>query len=151
VPGTTRPSANEQVDAKGAGKRCAASRSAPARAVFPGITTMRAAPEDLDGIDWRAREDDAAKWIGRSEGAEVIFRNDELESTTRLHDPSRHALRSDLFVMAPSTPTCCARKREPQEQAVHEYVNHALTESNEERGNAERANRVPLGRTVVNP
>ena len=38
------------------------------------------------------------------------------------------------------------------EQAVREYVNHALTETNEERGNAEKPKTgVPLGRTVTNP
>ena len=35
---------------------------------------------------------------------------------------------------------------------MREYVNHALTESNEERGNAEKPKTgVPLGRTVTNP
>ena len=35
---------------------------------------------------------------------------------------------------------------------MREYVNHALNESNEERGNAEKAKTgVPLGRTVTNP
>ena len=38
------------------------------------------------------------------------------------------------------------------EQAVRDYVNRALTESREERGDAEREKTgVPLGRTVVNP
>ena len=38
------------------------------------------------------------------------------------------------------------------EQAVHEYVNRALTENREERGDAEREKTgVPLGRTVINP
>ena len=35
---------------------------------------------------------------------------------------------------------------------MREYVNHALTESNEERGNDEKQKTgVPLGRTVINP
>ena len=39
-----------------------------------------------------------------------------------------------------------------QEQAVREYVNHALTEANEERGNVEKPKTgVALGRTVTNP
>ena len=38
------------------------------------------------------------------------------------------------------------------EQAVRDYVNHALTESNEERADTERTKTgVPLGRTVINP
>jgi len=38
------------------------------------------------------------------------------------------------------------------EQAVRDYVNHALTESREERGDTERTKTgVPLGRSVVNP
>jgi leucyl-tRNA synthetase len=39
-----------------------------------------------------------------------------------------------------------------QERAVQEYVNHALTERNEERGSAEAEKTgVPLGRHVINP
>ena len=38
------------------------------------------------------------------------------------------------------------------EQAVRDYVNHALTESSDERGDADRTKTgVPLGRSVVNP
>ena len=37
-------------------------------------------------------------WIGRSEGAEVVFRVEELgDRAARLHDPSRHALRRDVL------------------------------------------------------
>ena len=58
-----------------------------------------------------------------------------------------------FFVMAPEHPDV-ARLAEGTvyEQDVHDYVNHALNESNEERGNAEKPKTgVPLGRTVTNP
>ncbi len=45
-----------------------------------------------------------------------------------------------------------SRRELAYEQDVRDYVNHALNESNEERGNAEREKTgVPLGRTVTNP
>jgi leucyl-tRNA synthetase len=56
-------------------------------------------------------------------------------------------------VMAPEHPDVMhLAEGTDYEQAVREYVNHALTETNEERGNAEKPKTgVPLGRTVTNP
>jgi leucyl-tRNA synthetase len=58
-----------------------------------------------------------------------------------------------FFVMAPEHPDVMRLAQGTQhELEVRDYVNHALTESNEERGNAERPKTgVPLGRTVTNP
>ena len=58
-----------------------------------------------------------------------------------------------FFVMAPEHPDVMRLARGTEhEQAVHDYVNHALNETNEERGNAEKPKTgVPLGRTVTNP
>ena len=55
--------------------------------------------------------------------------------------------------MAPEHPDVLRLARAgTHEPAVREYVNHALTESNEDRGNAEKQKTgVPLGRTVTNP
>src|SRR5438309_2280321 len=93
-------------------------------------------------------------WIGRSEGAEVTFRCEELGIDYPVFTTRPDTLfGATFFVMAPEHPDVLRLAQgTPQEQAVHDYVNHALTESNEERGNAERPKTgVPLGRTVVNP
>ncbi len=54
----------------------------------------------------------------------------------------------------PSTPTCCRLAAGTEhEQAVHEYVNRALTESKRGARRRRHATKtgVPLGRTVINP
>ncbi|HEV7363612.1 MAG TPA: class I tRNA ligase family protein, partial [Solirubrobacteraceae bacterium] len=58
-----------------------------------------------------------------------------------------------FFVLAPEHPDVfrLAAGTE-QERAVHEYVNHALNETAEQRGDADKPKTgVPLGRTVTNP
>ena len=58
-----------------------------------------------------------------------------------------------FFVMAPEHPDVLRLAAgTAHEQAVREYVNHALTETSEERGNEEKPKTgVPLGRNVTNP
>jgi leucyl-tRNA synthetase len=58
-----------------------------------------------------------------------------------------------FFVMAPEHPDVMRLVQGTEhEHEVHEYVNVALNETNEERGNAEKPKTgVPLGRTVTNP
>src|SRR6202043_1874000 len=58
-----------------------------------------------------------------------------------------------FFVMAPEHPDVPRLASGTQfEQAARDYVNQALNETNEERGNAETPKTgVPLGRTVTNP
>src|SRR5205814_9703582 len=58
-----------------------------------------------------------------------------------------------FFVMAPEHPDVFRLAEGTEhEREVHEYVNHALTESSEIRGAAEKPKTgVPLGRTVTNP
>ncbi len=127
---------------------------------------------DLDGIEWPEHVKTMQRnWIGRSEGAEVMFRCEDLGPAHPAH-PARPArvggtpidypvftTRPDtlfgatFFVMAPEHPDV-ARLAEgtEHERAVREYVNHALTESNEERGAADKPKTgVALGRTVTNP
>ena len=58
-----------------------------------------------------------------------------------------------FFVMAPEHPDVLRLAEGTEhEEEVRAYVNHALTESHEDRGDAEREKTgVPLGRSVVNP
>jgi leucyl-tRNA synthetase len=93
-------------------------------------------------------------WIGRSEGAEVTFRCGDLGVDYPVFTTRPDTLfGATFFVMAPEHPDIARLASGTQyEQAVHDYVNHALNETNEERGNAERPKTgVPLGRTVTNP
>jgi leucyl-tRNA synthetase len=111
--------------------------------------------DDLDSIDWpeyvKAMQ---RNWIGRSEGAEVTFRCEELGIDYPVFTTRPDTLfGATFFVIAPEHPDVfklahgTARERE-----VHDYVNHALTESSESRGAAEKPKTgVPLGRTVTNP
>jgi leucyl-tRNA synthetase len=111
--------------------------------------------DDLDGIDWpeyvKAMQ---RNWIGRSEGAEVTFRCEELAIDYPVFTTRPDTLfGATFFVMAPEHPDVFKLAAGTEhEQRVHAYVNHALTESVEERGAADkRKTGAPLGRTVTNP
>jgi leucyl-tRNA synthetase len=111
--------------------------------------------DDLDTIDWPEHVKTMQRnWIGRSEGAEVTFRCEELGIDYPVFTTRPDTLfGATFFVLAPEHPDVFRLAEGTEyESAVHEYVNHALTESAEERGDTEREKTgVPLGRTVVNP
>src|SRR5512132_685998 len=111
--------------------------------------------DDLGEIDWPAHVKTMQRnWIGRSEGAEVTFRNEELGIDYPVFTTRPDTLfGATFFVMAPEHPDVFRLvEGTVQEHAVHEYVNHVLTEGNEDRGDAEREKTgVFLGRHVVNP
>jgi leucyl-tRNA synthetase len=111
--------------------------------------------EDLNTIDWPPHIKRMQRnWIGRSEGAEVTFRCEELGIDYPVFTTRPDTLfGATFFVMAPEHPDVFRLAAGTEyEQRVHEYVNQALTESAEERGAADRRKTgVPLGRTVVNP
>jgi leucyl-tRNA synthetase len=110
---------------------------------------------DLDSIDWPEHVKTMQRnWIGRSEGAEVTFRCEELGIDYPVFTTRPDTLfGSTFFVMAPEHPDVLRLvEGTPQEQAVRDYINHALTESGEERGSLEKPKTgVALGRTVTNP
>src|SRR5947199_3428427 len=97
--------------------------------------------DDLDTIEWPEHVKTMQRnWIGRSEGAEVTFRCEELGIDYPVFTTRPDTLfGATFFVMAPEPPDVVrlAEGRE-HEQAVRDYVNYALTETSEERGNAER-------------
>ncbi len=111
--------------------------------------------DDLDTIEWPAHVKTMQRnWIGRSEGAEVTFRCEELGIDYPVFTTRPDTLfGATFFVMAPEHPDVFRLVAgTEQEQAAHAYVNHALTESSEARGDADREKTgVFLGRYVVNP
>ncbi len=114
---------------------------------------------DLDGIDWPEHVKTMQRnWIGRSEGAEVTFRCEDLDPAHPIDYPV-FTTRPDtlfgatFFVMAPEHPDVLRLvEGMPQEQAVRDYINQVLTESGEERGSIEKTKTgIALGRSVINP
>jgi leucyl-tRNA synthetase len=149
--------ANEQVDAEGRCERCGC--IVEVRQLEQWFLRITDYAErllaDLNGIDWPEHVKTMQRnWIGRSEGAEVTFRCEELDIDYPVFTTRPDTLfGATFFGMAPEHPDVMRLAQGTQhESEVREYVNHALTESNEERGNAERPKTgVPLGRTVTNP
>jgi leucyl-tRNA synthetase len=149
--------ANEQVDADGHCERCGALVEVKQlEQWFLRITDYaERLLNDLEEIEWPEHVKTMQRnWIGRSEGAEVTFRCGDLGVDYPVFTTRPDTLFGAMFfVMAPEHPDIARLASGTQyEQAVHDYVNHALNETNEERGNAERPKTgVPLGRTVTNP
>jgi leucyl-tRNA synthetase len=111
--------------------------------------------DDLDTIQWpESVKAMQRNWIGRSEGAEVVFRCEQLAIDYPVFTTRPDTLfGATFFVMAPEHPDvlrlAAGTEHEP---AVREYINHALGESFEERGSADQPKTgVPLGPTVTNP
>ncbi len=93
-------------------------------------------------------------WIGRSEGAEVSFRCEELDLDFPVFTTRPDTLfGATFFVLAPEHPELERLVAgTPVEDEVREYVNRVARESVEERGDEDRPKTgVPLGRSVVNP
>ncbi|HET9677731.1 MAG TPA: leucine--tRNA ligase [Solirubrobacterales bacterium] len=93
-------------------------------------------------------------WIGRSEGAEVVFRCEEVDLDFPVFTTRPDTLfGATFFVLAPEHPDLERLVAgTPAEAEVREYVDRAARESAEERGAEDREKTgVPLGRSVVNP
>ncbi len=149
--------ANEQVDAEGHCERCGA--LVEVRQLEQWFLRITDYAErllgDLETIAWPEHVKTMQRnWIGRSEGAEVTFRCEELGVDYPVFTTRPDTLfGATFFVMAPEHPDVMRlAEGNAQEQQVREYVNHALNETNEERGNADKPKTgVALGRTVTNP
>jgi leucyl-tRNA synthetase len=149
--------ANEQVDADGHCERCGA--LVEVRQLEQWFLRITDYAErllaDLDTIEWPEHVKTMQRnWIGRSEGAEVTFRCEQLGVDYPVFTTRPDTLfGATFFVMAPEHPDVLRLAGGTEhEQAVHDYVNAALNESNEERGNADKPKTgVALGRTVTNP
>jgi leucyl-tRNA synthetase len=111
--------------------------------------------DDLETITWPEHVKAMQRnWIGRSDGAEVSFPCEELGIDYSVFTTRPDTLfGATFFVMAPEHPDVFRLARGTEyEELAHEYVNRALTESVQERGDTEKPKTgVPLGRTVTNP
>jgi leucyl-tRNA synthetase len=93
-------------------------------------------------------------WIGRSEGAEVTFRCEELGIDFPVFTTRPDTLfGATFFVLAPEHPDVLRLAAGTEhEDAVRDYVDQSARESIQERSAEERVKTgVPLGRTVTNP
>jgi len=107
--------------------------------------------EDLETVDWPQNVVTMQRnWIGRSEGAEVVFHCDELGVDYPVFTTRPDTLfGATFFVMAPEHPDVLRLNDSPE---VREYVERARTASAEERGAEDREKTgVALGKTVTNP
>jgi leucyl-tRNA synthetase len=93
-------------------------------------------------------------WIGRSEGAEVVFRIDELDIDLPVFTTRPDTLfGATFFVVAPEHPLVARLARgTPHEQEVLEYARHAAAHSSVERADPEKEKTgVFTGHFVTNP
>ena len=107
--------------------------------------------DDLKTIDWPHKVvAQQEHWIGRSEGAEVVFRCEELDIDYPVFTTRPDTLfGATFFVMAPEHPDVLKLN---DTQEVREYIARAARESAAERGAEDKEKTgVPLGRTVTNP
>jgi leucyl-tRNA synthetase len=106
--------------------------------------------DDLQTVEWPPHVVTMQRnWIGRSEGAEVVFHCKDLGVDYPVFTTRPDTLfGATFFVMAPEHPDVLKLNDSPE---VHEYVNRAVRESPEERAEAKEKTGVPLGHTVTNP
>jgi leucyl-tRNA synthetase len=111
--------------------------------------------EELDTIRWPEHVKTMQRnWIGRSVGAQVVFRSEELGIDYPVFTTRPDTLfGATFFVMAPEHPDVLRLAEGCEHEAeVREYVNRALTADKQLRGDVDKEKTgVALGRTVTNP
>ena len=143
--------ANEQVLADGTCERCGAEvESRLMEQWFFRITDYaQALLDDLDTVDWpesiKARQ---RNWIGRSEGAEILFRIEEWDEDVPVFTTRPDTLYgATFFVLAPEHPLV---ERIDVEE-VRAYVRRAGAKKTAERAAAAEKTGVDTGLHVINP
>src|SRR5204862_4111460 len=109
--------------------------------------------DDHDQLDWPDRTIAIQRnWIGRSEGAEVLFRVEDLDLDLPVFTTRADTLFGATFVvLAPEHPLVeKLAAGTNDEAAVRDYVKHAAARSTEERETKEK-DAVFTGRFAVNP
>jgi leucyl-tRNA synthetase len=110
--------------------------------------------DDLATIDWADRIKAMQRnWIGRSEGAEILFRIDELDLDVPVFTTRPDTLfGATFFVLAPEHPLVeRLAERSPNSDELLEYVRRAGAKRGEERAAAEEKTGVFTGFYASNP
>ena len=143
--------ANEQVLGDGTCERCGALvESRVMEQWFFRITDYaQALLDDLDTVDWpesiKARQ---RNWIGRSEGAEIVFRIEEWDEDVTVFTTRPDTLfGATFFVLAPEHELVARIESEE----VQEYVRRAAAKKTEERAAAGEKTGVSTGLHASNP
>ena len=110
--------------------------------------------EDHELIDWPERTKTIQRnWIGRSEGAELLFRIDELDVDVPVFTTRADTVfGATFFVLAPEHPLVDEMvARSPNGEELRSYVAHALAKRGEQRAAAEEKTGIFTGFHAVNP
>jgi leucyl-tRNA synthetase len=109
---------------------------------------------DHDLIEWPERTKAIQRnWIGRSEGAELLFRIDELDVDVPVFTTRPDTVfGATFFVLAPEHPLMdTIAERSPNGEEIRNYMRHALAKRGEERAAAEEKTGVFTGFFATNP
>ncbi len=110
--------------------------------------------DDLARIDWQDRIKAMQRnWIGRSEGAEVLFRIDELDVDLAVFTTRPDTLFGATFaLLAPEHPLVEAiAERSPHGAEIRDYARRAAVKRGEQRAAAEEKSGVFTGLHATNP
>jgi leucyl-tRNA synthetase len=105
--------------------------------------------DDLETVDWpESIKSRQRNWIGRSEGAEILFRIEELDEDIAVFTTRPDTLYGvTFFVLAPEHELV---ERIPSDE-VHDYARRAAVKKTEERASADVKTGVFTGLQAVNP
>src|SRR4051812_5561300 len=110
--------------------------------------------DELENIEWPERIKAMQRnWIGRSEGAEILFAIEELETDVSVFTTRPDTLfGATFFVLAPEHPLVeQLAERSPNAAELREYVGKAAVKRGEERAAAEEKTGVFTGFFATNP
>ena len=110
--------------------------------------------DDLDGLDWPERIKTMQRnWIGRSEGAEILFRLDELDEDIPVFTTRPDTLfGATFFVLAPEHPLVAQLiDRSSDADDLSDYVRRAGAKRGEERAAAAEKTGIFTGFFATNP
>ncbi len=110
--------------------------------------------KDHELIDWPERTKAIQRnWIGRSEGAELLFRIDELDVDVPVFTTRPDTVfGATFFVLAPEHPLVDTLvERSPKAEELRKYVRTAMAKRGEERAAADERTGVFTGLYVTNP
>jgi len=110
--------------------------------------------EDHKQLDWPERTITIQRnWIGRSEGAELLFRIEELDIDVAVFTTRPDTVfGATFFVLAPEHPLVDTMiERSPHGDEIRDYVRIAMARRGEERAAAEEKTGVFTGLTTTNP